>query len=208
MIIKQRSGSAWPGLRVQGGIAGIECGKLCGGGLHVPNSILALWFCERARESLIPIVHTVGPREALSTNLPATYRASWPRQAIAVFNASWALWAISDVYWELGKSHPVEWLYPFITHADCNSHFCRSGRALVSNPAVFDTVSGLYYLKHSLLRLQVTGSYHRGHNKPTTNLGGLSVAPCNISPASFRQITRQTGDDERFAEHEEPWARC
>ena len=68
MIIKLRSGSAWPGLRIQGGIVGIECGKLCGGGLHVPYSIISLQLCERVRETLGPIIPTVGPHEALSTS--------------------------------------------------------------------------------------------------------------------------------------------
>jgi len=110
VIIKQRSGSAWPGLRVQGGIVGIECGKLCGGGLHVPiqsfpcSSVSA--FAGRLALSSLPSVRAKRYRRANE----ATHPASWSRQAIAVFNAEWASLAISDVYLELGKSHPVEWL--------------------------------------------------------------------------------------------------
>jgi len=93
----------------------------------------------------------------------ATYPASWSRQAIAIFKAERASLAVSEVYWELGKTHPVEWLYLQITHVDASRTSVGRGRALVSNPAVLDAVSCLYCLP----RLQVMGSYHRGHNRPT-----------------------------------------
>ena len=113
VIIKQRSGSAWPGLRVQGGIVWIECGKLCVGvvAYTFPNSIISLQFCERVRETLGPIIPPSVRAKRYRRANEATPPASWSRQAIAIFNAEWASSAISEVYWELGKTHPVEWLY-------------------------------------------------------------------------------------------------